>query len=94
MYILERKYQIIIILENGHTSTFLKRAGSLNGAKRYATSISGYPCKIQIYGIINPHMPKSKWIQELLATRTMVQDDIDYGISSKTAKWEKPQEAK
>ncbi len=94
MYILERKYQIIIILEDGHTSTFIKTGGDLRVAKRWATSVISYPCKIQIYGIINPHMPKSKWIQELLATRTMVQDDIDYGISSKTAKWEKPQEAK
>ncbi len=87
MYRLKRTYQIITILEGGHTSTFLKRASSLNGAKRYATSISGYPCKVQVFGISNPHMPESKWVQELLATRTITQNDIDYGVSNEPAKW-------
>ncbi len=95
MYILERVYKIVTILDDGmHTSTFIKRAGNLSGAKRYATSISAYPCKVQIFTIINPQSPEDKWIEKLLATRTIRQEDIDYGISSKTAKWKKPQEAK
>ncbi len=87
-------YNITIILKKTNSITMSAQCDNLSAAKRQATIWAHYPCDIQVFRINNPEKPSRQWVQELLATRTLTQDDIDNGITSKTEKWKKPQEAK
>ncbi len=80
-------YDITIILKGTKSITMATQCDNLSGAKRQAIKWANYPCKIQVFRINNPLKPARQWVQELLATRTLTQDDIDNGVSSKTARW-------
>ncbi len=84
---MESRYKVVKTLKDGRVGGHTRYAENLSNIKRYATGQNLYPCEIQIFSITNPTKQESQWILELLATRTITQDDIDNGISAKTAKW-------
>ncbi len=84
---MESRYKVVKILKDGRVGGHVRYAENISNIKRYATKQNIYPCQIQIFRITNPTKQESQWIVELLATRTITQNDIDNGISSKTAKW-------
>ncbi len=87
MFKVEKQYKVIIKRKSGDY-VFVKRAFNLTSVKQYITRNVVYDaCHIDIFGILNPHIEKEKWVLELLATRELTEYDIEWGITSETAKW-------
>ncbi len=88
MFKVEKQFKVIIRSKSGIDSVYTRPAFNLTGIKRYVTqNLVSAACGISIYWILNPQSAKENWTVELLATRDLTEDDIEWGITSETAKW-------